>query len=100
MEFSIDGTLGRLRDDGRKLGATMVASSAAQRHQRGHWDAGLFAALATAGLASPLLPSDQGGLGLNVLETVAILEGFGAGGLDPGLAFGLGVHGVLGGGSV
>src|SRR5262249_60484641 len=47
-----------------------------------------------------VLPADYGGRALSVLEAVAVLEGFGEGGTDAGLAFAVGVHGVLCGAAI
>lgn len=65
------------------------------RDRQATWDPELFGALAEAGLIGALLPSSHGGLGLSVLEVVALLEGFGEGTGDAGLALSVGVHGLL-----
>ncbi len=95
MEFSFDGALAQLRDRGRDIGRTLVAPSVAARDRQATWDPELFGALAETGLTGLLLPAGNGGLGLSVLEAVALLEGFGEGATDAGLAFAIGVHGVL-----
>jgi alkylation response protein AidB-like acyl-CoA dehydrogenase len=95
MEFSFDGALMQLRERGRDIGRTLVEPSVAARDRQAIWDPALFGALAEARLTGLLLPAGEGGLGLSVLEAVALLEGFGEGATDAGLAFALGVHGVL-----
>lgn len=95
MEFSYDGVLTRLRDHGREIGRALVEPSVEYRDRQALWDPALFTALAEAGFTRPPAPAGAGGLGLNVLESVALLEGFGEGAADPGLAFAIGVHGAL-----
>jgi len=95
MEFSFDGALARLRDRGRDLGRELVEPTVASRDRHARWDPEMFGALAGAGLTGLLLPGDRGGLGLSVLEAVALLEGFGEGATDAGMAFAVGAHGIL-----
>lgn len=95
MEFAFDGTLARLRDRGLDIGRRRVESSVVARDRQAAWDPELFAALANAGLTGALLPRSHGGLGLSVPETVALLDGFGEGAGDAGLALAIGVHGLL-----
>jgi alkylation response protein AidB-like acyl-CoA dehydrogenase len=95
MEFSLDGPLRRLHDRGRDLGRILVEPSVVTRDRRAAWDPELFQSLAETGLTGLLLPLHDGGLGLTVLEAVSLLEGFGEGAMDPGLALAIGVHGLL-----
>jgi len=95
MEFSFDATLTQLRERGRDLGRTLVEPTVTARDRQAAWRPELFGALAEAGLTGLLLPACYGGLGLSVLEAVALLEGFGEGATDAGLALAVGVHGVL-----
>jgi alkylation response protein AidB-like acyl-CoA dehydrogenase len=95
MEFSFDAKLTQLRERGCELGRTLVEPTVAARDRQAGWQPELFGALAEAGLAGLLLPACYGGLGLSVLEAVALLEGFGEGATDAGLALAVGVHGVL-----
>jgi alkylation response protein AidB-like acyl-CoA dehydrogenase len=95
VEFSFDDTLVRLRDRGRQIGRDLAEPSVVARDRQAMWDSRLFGALAETGLTGLLLPTGEGGLGLSVLEAVALLEGFGEGATDAGLAFAVGVHGVL-----
>jgi alkylation response protein AidB-like acyl-CoA dehydrogenase len=95
MEFSFDGPLRRLHHRGRDLGRIIVEPSVVTRDRRAAWDPELLHALAEAGMTGLLLPLHDGGLSLTVLEAVSLLEGFGEGAADPGLALSLGVHGQL-----
>jgi alkylation response protein AidB-like acyl-CoA dehydrogenase len=100
MEFSFGGALGESRDRGREIGRALVAPTVLDRDRRARWDPGLVGALAGAGLTGALVPTGYGGLGLSVLEVAALLEGFGEGGTDAGLAAAIGASGVLCGGTV
>jgi alkylation response protein AidB-like acyl-CoA dehydrogenase len=95
MEFSFDGTLARLRDRGRNLGRSLVEPSVVDRDREAAWNPQLFTSLAEAGLTGVLVPVRDGGLGLTILETVALLDGFGEGSADAGLAFAIGTHALL-----
>ena len=94
MEFSF-GTLAGLQDRGRVLGRTLAEPTVVERDRQASWHPALFRALAGSGLTGLLVPTGYGGLGLSVLEAVALLEGFGEGSTDAGLALAVGAHGVL-----
>jgi alkylation response protein AidB-like acyl-CoA dehydrogenase len=95
MEFSFDGTLARLRDRGRNLGRSLVEPSVVERDRKAAWNPYLFTALNEAGLTGLLVPVRDGGLGLTILEAVALMDGFGEGAVDAGLAFAIGAHALL-----
>jgi alkylation response protein AidB-like acyl-CoA dehydrogenase len=95
VEFSLDPGLKELQDRGREIGRTLVEPSVVFRDRQAFWDPALFGALAGSGLTGLLLPVEHGGLGLNMQEAVALLEGFGEGGMDAGLALAVGAHGML-----
>lgn len=100
MEFAFAGTPGQSRDRGREVGHALVAPSVLDRDRLARWDPELVRALAGTGLTGALVPTSHGGLGLSVLATAALLEGFGEGGTDAGLALALAASGVLYGGTV
>ncbi|WP_078901190.1 acyl-CoA dehydrogenase family protein [Actinacidiphila yeochonensis] len=82
-----------------ELAARLVRPGADDRDRESRWDAGLFAALAGdgsgPGLTGPLVPRLLGGSGLSATGTLALLEGLGQGGRDPGLSLAVAVHAVL-----
>ncbi|WP_158850992.1 acyl-CoA dehydrogenase family protein [Saccharothrix deserti] len=95
MEFAFDGGLAELRERGLDTGRTLVAPSAPARDARAGWDPDLFTTLGAAGVLGVALPTEHGGRGATPLEAVALLEGFGEGGDDAGLALSATIHGVL-----
>lgn len=95
MEFAFDEPLLRMRELGRSAGYRYAAPSAQLRDNGAIWDERLFTSLARAGVAHAAIPLAYGGLGANVLETVAVLEGFGEGSGDTGLSLAVAVHGML-----
>jgi alkylation response protein AidB-like acyl-CoA dehydrogenase len=95
MDFLFDERLTRLRDSGRDVGRRWVEPTVATRDRQASWHPELFRALARVGLTGLVVPASYGGRALSVLEAVALLEGLGEGGTDAGLAYAIGVHGVL-----
>lgn len=95
MDFTLSPKLTQLREDARAFAERAVEPSVASRDQRRHWEPELFTELAAQGILGAFLPREQGGRELSTLETCFLLEGFGEGSGDAGLALAVGVHGLL-----
>jgi alkylation response protein AidB-like acyl-CoA dehydrogenase len=95
MNLTFDGELPGLRNRGRRAGRVLVEESTPTRDRRAEWDPALFTALAKHGVSAIALPAAHGGGGATPLEAVALLEGFGEGSGDPGLALSVAAHGAL-----
>ncbi|MFI7122082.1 acyl-CoA dehydrogenase family protein [Amycolatopsis sp. NPDC049868] len=100
MDFETDGRLTAFRERGRRVGRALVKPSLTSRDRSARWDPELFIGLTAEGVPGAPLPEDSGGLGATALETVFLLEGFGAGSGDMGLSSAIGAHGVLCGVSI
>lgn len=95
MEFAFDESLSRMRELGRDAGRRHAAPTVEARDAAGAWNPRLLAELAASGVARAAIPAVYGGLGSGVLETAALLEGFGEGSGDAGLALAVGVHSLM-----
>ncbi|WP_027345031.1 acyl-CoA dehydrogenase family protein [Hamadaea tsunoensis] len=95
MNLTFDGELPELHNRGRRAGRVLVEESTAARDRHAEWDPVLFTELAKHGVLAIALPAVHGGGGATPLEAVALLEGFGEGSGDPGLALSVTAHSAL-----
>jgi alkylation response protein AidB-like acyl-CoA dehydrogenase len=95
MDFERIEGLAPLREAGRRFAEREIAPGVESRDRQRACDPALLTRMAQAGLLGAMLPTVHGGRGLGALETTALLEGFGEGGEDAGLALAAGVHDFL-----
>jgi len=95
MSFDIPSDALASRDAARRFGEESLLPSVIERDQGRIWRRALFEQMGRAGLLGAPLPSAYGGGGRGALETSLMLEGFGSGACDAGLALAWGAHTLL-----
>ncbi len=100
MSFDLPGDVLASRDAARIFGEERIFPSVIERDQGHLWSQALFEQMGRAGLLGAPLPAEHGGGGKTALETSLMLEGFGSGACDAGLALAWGAHTLLCGASI
>jgi len=95
MDFSWNKNQKELKETAIKFAENKLNDGIIERDKKGEFSPSGWKACADFGLQSMVIPKAYGGMGLNALDIVAILEGIGYGCRDNGLIFSINAH-ILG----
>lgn len=92
MDFSLSAEQEELRSQTSRFARTELNESMLERDSSESFDRSLWRSLAEHGLLRAIVPPELGGDGRDVFETVLMMEGFGHGCVDNGLALAVTGH--------
>ena len=90
LEFSEDRQ--RLHDSAITFAKSALADRMVERDRDGEFDRKAWLACAAFGVLGMPIPAEYGGLGLDLTDLLAVMEGLGQGARDQGLLFSLNAH--------
>jgi alkylation response protein AidB-like acyl-CoA dehydrogenase len=82
----------QLRDEATRFALGSLVEGVIERDREGRFDREAWRACATFGVLGMPIPADYGGLGLDLSDLLAVMEGLGRGARDQGLLFSLNAH--------
>jgi alkylation response protein AidB-like acyl-CoA dehydrogenase len=97
MDFSLNDEQRALYEQASLFGKQEVLPTVLERDRSERWDQHIWMKMGEQGLLGAPFPEEYGGTGLSAIDTCLVMEGFGHGSLDGGVALALGASTILAG---